>query len=84
MGNLPRMRLSTDQIDARLGELKSWTRDGETIRRREPKSLPDLTEEERATYHAVCRPSDGLPPRVEQERIPLHVAVAVLPAAKQP
>jgi hypothetical protein len=57
---------------------------GETIRRREPKSLPDLTEEERATYHAVCRPSDGLPPRVEQERIPLHVAVAVLPAAKQP
>ena len=27
------MRLSTDQIDARLGELKSWTRDGETIRR---------------------------------------------------
>lgn len=49
---------------------------GERIRRRAPKTLPDLTREERDAYHAVCQPSDSLPLRVEQERIPLEVAAA--------
>lgn len=57
---------------------------GERIRRRQPKDLPDLTAEERLAYHAVCQPSDGLPLRVEQERIPLDVAAACLSTAERP
>lgn len=49
---------------------------GEKIRRRSPKALTDLTAEELLTYQTVCQPSDGLPLRVEQERIPLDVAAA--------
>jgi hypothetical protein len=54
---------------------------GQLIETAEPKPLANLTETERAAYHAVCQPPNGLPPRVEQERIPLHVAHQALLAA---
>lgn len=47
---------------------------GQLIAAAVPKPLPNLTDTERAAYHAVCNPVDGLPPRIEQERIPLSVA----------
>jgi hypothetical protein len=47
---------------------------GEPIGTTDRKPLPNLTESERSAYHAVCDPVAGLPPRVEQERIPLQVA----------
>ena len=50
--------------------------DGETIPRRAPKAIPDLTAAERDAYHSVCQPADGFPRRVEQERIPLEIAAA--------
>lgn len=51
---------------------------GDTIPRRAPKALPDLTAAERDAYHAVAQPADGLPRRIEQERIPLDEAAARL------
>jgi hypothetical protein len=56
---------------------------GRPIESIEPKSLVNLTDAERVAYRAVCDPGDGLPPRVEQERIPLHVAHAALSAASR-
>lgn len=56
---------------------------GERIRRRAPKALPELTAAERDAYHAVCQASSGLPLRVEQERIPLDVAASRLPIANR-
>lgn len=47
---------------------------GRTIRTRFPKALPALTDDERAAYVAVCSGDDGLPLRIEQERIPLQEA----------
>ena len=47
---------------------------GQPIGTSQPKPLPNLTEPERSAYQAVCNPTDGLPPRVEQERIPLPIA----------
>lgn len=57
---------------------------GQPIGTTEPKPLANLTETERATYHAVCHPPAELPPRVEQERIPLPVAHEALCAAVHP
>ena len=54
---------------------------GQPIGATEPKPLANLTETERAAYHAVCEPLSGLPPRIEQERIPLYVAHRALLAA---
>lgn len=51
---------------------------GQPIGTTEAKRLATLTDAERATYHAVCSPGEGMPPRVEQERIPLHLAHAAL------
>ena len=56
---------------------------GQAIKSRTPKPLAHLSDEERSTYHAVCAPRDGLPPRIEQERIPLEVARRALMAAKR-
>jgi hypothetical protein len=56
---------------------------GQMIGKREPKALVNLTKQERATYLSVCSPPDGLPPRLEQERIPLgvpHAAISFLVA----
>lgn len=47
---------------------------GNRIRDRAPKPLPTLTDEERAAYAAACSGIDGLPRRIEQERIPLQQA----------
>jgi hypothetical protein len=47
---------------------------GQPIGSTQPKPLPHLTEPERSAYLSVCTPIDGLPPRVEQERIPLPIA----------
>lgn len=47
---------------------------GQFIETAEPKQLSNLTPTERAAYHALCQPVHGLPPRIEQERIPLQVA----------
>ena len=47
---------------------------GRAIKVREPKALPALTDDERTAYVAVCSGDDGLPLRVEQERIPLDEA----------
>ncbi len=48
--------------------------DGREIPSRSPKVLSTLTGAEESTYLAVCSPAPGLPPRIEQERIPLSVA----------
>jgi hypothetical protein len=47
---------------------------GQLIGATEPKPAPHLTDSERAAYHAVCNPIDGMPPRIEQERIPIDMA----------
>jgi len=47
---------------------------GQEISPRKPKDLANLTDSERDAYLAVCSPRAGLPPRIEQERIPLRVA----------
>lgn len=44
---------------------------GQEIGDRTPLELAELTDDERATYVAVCQPAAGMPPRLEQERIPL-------------
>lgn len=56
---------------------------GQPIGTTEPKALLNLTETERAAYHAVCNPVGELPPRVEQERIPLRIAHNELNAIRQ-
>lgn len=61
-----------------LRSFAAWGTDldksGKPINLREPKALPTLTHEERAAYVAVCSGAEGLPLRIEQERIPLQVA----------
>lgn len=54
---------------------------GQPIGTTDPKPLPNLSEAERSAYLAVCQPAGELPPRVEQERIPLHLAHEALLAA---
>lgn len=52
--------------------------DGTPVECTDPRPLPTLTDAERTAYLAVCQPADGLPPRLEQERIPLpdaHLAL---------
>lgn len=51
---------------------------GTEIERREPRDLDELTAGERAAYLAVCQPAPGMPPRLEQERIPLTDACQAL------
>jgi len=54
---------------------------GHEIGSREPKNLETLGVSEQAAYLAVCSPAAGLPPRIEQERIPLPVAHRAVLAA---
>ena len=49
-------------------------RDGTPIGCTVPKPLATLSSTERDAYLAVCQPTAGLPPRIEQERIPLSDA----------
>jgi hypothetical protein len=49
-------------------------KDGQPIKVRTPKPLPTLNNEERVAYAAACSGDDGLPLRIEQERIPLEEA----------
>ena len=51
---------------------------GELIRPRVPKNLPELDPHEDAAYRLVCQPPPGSPLRIEQERIPLGIAAAML------
>ncbi len=50
---------------------------GRAIKTRAPKPLPTLTYDERAAYAAVCA-GGSLPPRLEQERVPLKDAHAAV------
>jgi len=53
-------------------------KNGQQIKVRTPKSLPTLTNHEREAYTAVCSGDDGLPLRIEQERIPLDEAASAV------
>ncbi|MCB1256759.1 MAG: hypothetical protein KDB26_06625 [Microthrixaceae bacterium] len=58
---------------------------GSEIESREPRDLGELTDDERAAYLAVCEPALNMPPRLEQERIPLadaHQALHALVGAE--
>lgn len=58
-------------------------KNGGTIKKRKPRVLTRLTEQERAAYEAVCSGSEGLPLRLEQERIPLDEAHALVSQAAE-
>jgi hypothetical protein len=53
-------------------------KNGRIIEKREPRALTRLTDDERAAYEAVCSGREGLPLRLEQERIPLEQARALI------
>lgn len=57
---------------------------GTEIGCREPRNLDELTDAERAAHLAVCQPAAGMPPRLEQERIPLADAHRALFALHAP
>ncbi len=75
------MDLATYQRYARWGTY--LTPAGDPIPSRAPRELTTLTAAERDAYYAVCNPAGGLPPRIEQERIPLADAIQALPAARR-
>ncbi|WP_052121169.1 DUF3322 and DUF2220 domain-containing protein [Amycolatopsis sp. MJM2582] len=49
-------------------------RHGKPLQARTPRETPHLTQSERALYENLCSPSWTRHRRVEQERIPLHIA----------
>ena len=54
---------------------------GAPLQPRSPRPTPHLTAAERALYHDLCSPNWTRHRRIEQERIPLHVAHAAVMAA---
>jgi Wadjet protein JetD, C-terminal len=54
---------------------------GRPLTSRDPRPVPRLTAGERALYGRLIAPAWTGPRRVEQERIPLHVALGHRPAA---
>lgn len=51
---------------------------GEPLKPKEPRATPYLTDDERCLYESLCSPAWTRYRRVEQERIPLHIAAAEL------
>lgn len=47
---------------------------GAALEQREPRPVKELTEDEARLYRRLCGPDPSGPRRLEQERIPLHVA----------
>jgi hypothetical protein len=69
----------------RFARFKAETDDkGVPLKRFPQKAVPFLTEDERLTYEMITDPAGLHPIRVEQERMPLNVALAALHGLLQP